>query len=158
MDPRRSFYLGSMAGSHNASRRRWGNVGGIVLAVALVLGFGLARVLGGVPDPPTSTCDDPIPWDAAASVEGETAAIAGPVAAASFQPDVGGAPTFLNLGNAHPDPDRFDVVIYEDVREGFEQPPEEAFEGEVVCVQGRVRDRDGVPQMILESSLSIVVR
>jgi hypothetical protein len=62
---------------------------------------------------------------------------------------VGGGPTFLNLGNPHPDPDRFDVVIYEDVRPAFDQPPEEAFAGAEVCVEGRVRDREGVPQIVL---------
>jgi hypothetical protein len=124
---------------------------GIVAAVLLGVGFGLSRTLGGVPDAPVATCDDPIDWHRAGEVVGERAAIAGPVTAGSFATDVGGEPTFLNLGNPHPDPDRFDVVIYPDVRDRFDEPPEDALQGVDVCVQGEVRDRDGVPQIVLDN-------
>lgn len=135
------------AGQMEQRQRR--NLVGIVLGVLLVVGFGLSRVLGGAMGEPGPTCDDPIAWSDASTEVGRSSAIVGPVADASFEPDVGGAPTFLNLGNAHPDPDRFDVVIYEDVRERFDAPPEDALVGEHVCVLGEVRDRDGVPQTIL---------
>jgi hypothetical protein len=131
--------------------RRLRTILGIVVGVLLVAGFGLGRVLGGVTgDGPVSTCDDPLSWDAASGFLGEHAAVAGPVAAVSHEPGVGGAPTFVNLGNAHPDADRFDVVIYDTVRQRFEQPPE-ALEGADVCVRGQVRDRDGVPQIVLDA-------
>ncbi len=130
--------------------RRKGNLVGIVLGVLLVVGFGLSRVLGGVMGEPAATCDDPVTWQDAAQEVGRSSAIVGQVVDAAFEPDVGGAPTFLNLGNAHPDPERFDVVIYEDVRERFDSAPEEVFLGEYVCVLGEVRDRDGVPQIILQ--------
>jgi hypothetical protein len=124
---------------------------GVVAAVLLGVGFGLSRTLGGVPDAPVTTCDDPTDWRRAGEVVGERAAIAGPVVDGTFATDVGGEPTFLNLGNPHPDTDRFDVVIYPDVRERFDEPPEAAFDGREVCVQGVVRDRDGTPQIILEN-------
>jgi hypothetical protein len=124
---------------------------GIVVAILAGVGFGLGRTIGGVPDAPVTTCDDPLPWASAAAHVGERAAVSGPVAAAAHEPDVGGEPTFLNLGNAHPDPDRFDVVIYPDVRERFDPPPEDAFGGREICVQGEIRDRDGVPQIILDN-------
>jgi hypothetical protein len=127
------------------------NIVGIVLAVVLVVGLGLSRVLGGVMGEPGPTCDDPIAWHDAAREVGRQSAIVGPVVAASFEPDIGGAPTFLNLGSAHPEPERFDVVIYDDVRERFDRPPEQVLVGEYVCVLGEVRDRDGVPQIILDS-------
>lgn len=123
---------------------------GIGVAVVLVVGFGLSRVLGGTGTSQVATCDDPVAWHSAGEVVGSVAAVAGPVAAASYAPDVGGGPTFVNLGNAHPDPDRFDVVIYEDLRPAFDQPPERAFLGTEICVEGRVRDRDGVPQIVLQ--------
>ena len=116
----------------------------------LFIGFGVGRLLGGVPEGPAWTCDDPLAWDRAHQAVGERAAIVGPVVAATHEPELGGGPTFLNLGNPHPEEPRFDVVIYEDVRERFEQPPEQALEGAEVCVQGRVRDRDGVPQIVLD--------
>jgi hypothetical protein len=124
---------------------------GVLAAVLLGVGFGLSRTIGGVPDAPLSTCDDPTPWEAAADLVGERAAIVGVVAAAAYEPDVGGEPTFVNLGNAHPDPDRFDAVIYPDVRERFDEPPEDMLPGVEVCVQGEIRDRDGVPQIIVDN-------
>lgn len=70
---------------------------------------------------------------------------------ATHEPEVDGGPTFLNVGNPHPDPDRFDVVIFEDIRDRFDRPPEDLFDGRDICVLGRVRDRDGVPQIILDN-------
>lgn len=129
---------------------RKGNLVGIVLGVLLVAGFGLSRVLGGVMGEPAPTCDDPITWQDAEQEVGRSSAIVGQVVDANFEPDIGGAPTFLNLGNAHPQPERFDVVIYEDVRERFDRAPEDALLEEYVCVLGEVRERDGVPQIILQ--------
>lgn len=132
--------------------RRVRTVVGLGVAALLFLGLVVGRLLGGVVhDGPVTTCDDPLPWDAAATAVGERAAVAGPVAATAREPDVGGAPTFLNLGNPHPDPERFDVVIYRDVRERFEAAPAAALDGAVVCVEGHVRQRDGVPQIVLEA-------
>ncbi len=130
--------------------RRVRNIVGIALGVVLVVGFGLSRVVGGagLGGDPAATCDDPVRWDQAGEVVGQVSAIVGPVVAATTAEDIGGAPTFLNLGNAHPAPERFDVVIYEDVREGFDASPE-ALQGRNVCVRGEVRERDGVPQIVL---------
>ncbi len=131
--------------------RRVRNVLGIAVGVLLVAGFGLGRVLGGVTGSgPASTCEDPVAWHMAGQLVGEAGAVEGPVSAVSHEPDVGGAPTFINLGNAHPEQDRFDVVVYEDVRDRFETPPEE-LEGARVCVRGQIRDRDGVPQIVLDA-------
>lgn len=133
--------------------RRVRTIVGVGVAVLLFVGFGVGRLFGGVgtlTDGPRWTCDDPLPWSRAEVAVGDPAAVVGTVAAASHEPDVGGGPTFLNLGNPHPDPDRFDVVIYEDARARFDEPPEQALEGVEVCVQGRVRDRDGVPQIVLD--------
>lgn len=130
--------------------RRRGNLVGIVLGILLVIGFGLSRVLGGVMGEPAPTCDDPVPWHEATQEVGRSSAIVGQVADANLEPEVGGAPTFVNLGNAYPDPERFDVVIYDDVRERFEGPPEDLLVDEYVCVLGEVQERDGVPQIVLQ--------
>lgn len=132
-------------------QRRVRTLVGVGVAVLLFVGLGVGRLLGGVSEGgPAWTCEEPLAWDRAEQAVGQRAAIVGHVVAATREPDVGGAPTFLNLGAAHPDPDRFDVVIYEDVRERFDAPVEHALEGTEVCVQGRVRDRDGVPQIVLD--------
>lgn len=134
-------------------KRGWQNAVGIAVAVLFVIGFGLSRVIGGAGtgDGPAATCDDPVTWQQAGDLDGRATAIVGPVVRVSHEPEVGGGPTFLNLGNPHPDPDRFDVVIYEDVRDRFDRPPEDLFDGREICVLGRVRDRDGVPQIILDN-------
>ncbi len=116
----------------------------IVLAVVAI---GLGRTLSEAPGDPVD-CDDPVAWDAAGQVVGESAAIEGPVTDVTHAPEVGGAPTFLNLGAAHPEEPRFDVVVYEDTREAFDAPLED-LEGATVCVVGEVRTRDGVPQIVL---------
>lgn len=135
-------------------RRRLADAAGIGFAVLLVAGFGLSRVWGDA-GAPAATCADPVAWQEAGDLVGQPAAVTGPVADATYAPEVGGAPTFLNLGNPHPDANRFDVVVYDDVRDEFAEPPEQAFAGARVCVTGTVRERDGVPQVVLDSSLSI---
>ena len=133
--------------------RRARTIVGLGVAVLLFVGFGVGRLFGGTnpfANGAAPTCEEPLSWDRAGQAVGQVAAIVGPVVAASHQPDVGGGPTFLNLGNPHPEEPRFDVVIYEDVRERFDTAPEQAFEGTEVCVQGRIRDRDGVPQIVLD--------
>lgn len=129
---------------------------------ALILGAGLAfsRIPGGPAvlfsdDRPT--CEDPTPWDEARQAAGGTAAVAGPVAHATYEPDVEGEPTFVNLGRAYPEPERFDVVIFPDVRDQWEAPPEEAVSGERVCVRGLVNVRDGVAQIVLEAREDLVI-
>jgi hypothetical protein len=124
---------------------------GVALAVLVGVGFGLSRTVGSVPDAPVTTCEDPLDWRRAGEVVGARAAVAGEVVAGTHASEVAGSPTFLNLGSPHPDPDRFDIVIYPDVRERFDTPPEDAFTGRRVCVQGEVRDREGVPQIILDN-------
>ena len=134
-------------------QRRVRTIVGVALGVLLVIGFGASRLLAGLPadgggGPPP--CDEAIAWDDTDGVVGRSAAVVGPVADAAFAPDVGGEPTFLNLGAAHPDPDRFDIVVYADVREGFADRLEERFVGRTVCVRGEVREREGVPQIVLD--------
>lgn len=136
--------------------RQLGGLAAAGIAVAAVT-IAIARVVGGAGDAGPS-CADPIDWRDAAVHEGRAAAVRGPVADVTYAPDVGGEPTFANLGNAHPDPERFDVVIYADARQGFDDPPEDTLPGETVCVVGQIRMRDGVPQIIVDTHLSIVVQ
>jgi hypothetical protein len=123
----------------------------LALAVAGARLFGQTAEHGG-------SCEAPLAWDQAAGRAGQQAAVEGRVAATAYVPDVGGEPTFLNLGNPHPNPQRFDVVIYGDLREGFDASPENQFADRDVCVVGRVRLRDGVPQIVLRSPAAIITR
>jgi hypothetical protein len=123
-----------------------------VLVAVAVVGFAVARVVGeadsggGAP----ARCDEPVAWHEAGEVREQSAAVVGPVAEVTHAPDVGGQPTFVNLGAAHPAEPRFDVVVYEDVAEQFDEPLAE-LEGAAVCALGEVRERDGVPQTVLDA-------
>ncbi|QBI20947.1 hypothetical protein ER308_16115 [Egibacter rhizosphaerae] len=149
-----------MGRNEEGSRRRWGNIAGIALGVVLVIGVGFGRIGGTLPiggdTDPRASCDDPVAWDAVDGHEvGTEVAVEGPVEAASTEPDLGGAPTFLNLGNAYPDEPRFDVVVYESEREGLGFDPEQALPGERICAVGELDERDGVPQIVLPAPGSL---
>lgn len=129
----------------------------------MVIGLGLGRMGDTLPiggdSGERASCDDPVAWDEVRLDDvGREVAVEGPVAAATTEPDVGGAPTFVNLGNPFPSEPRFDVVIYEDVRDGLDADPEDALPGEVICAAGELDARDGVPQIVLPSPLSLEVR
>ena len=133
-----------------ARRERWRNIAGVTFGILLVVSFGLSRVGGGIaPDDAVATCEDPLAWQEAAEHVGARGAVAGPVAAVDTAEDVGGEPTFLNLGAPYPDEPRFDVVVYADVREAIDLDLA-ALEGEVVCAAGTIGSRDGVAQIVVE--------
>lgn len=116
-----------------------------------VLAVAAARVAGELGDrAPPARCEEPIPWDQAADSVGRSAAVVGPVAEVTRAADVGGQPTFINLGAAHPERPRFDVVVYDDVAARFEEPLT-GLAGETVCAIGEVGQRDGVPQTIIDA-------
>lgn len=118
-------------------------LGVLVIAVARLFGG-----LGGGPQP--VRCDEPVGWDAAAEAVGRSAAVVGPAVAVTRADDVGGQPTFINLGAPHPEEPRFDVVVYDDVATQFDEPLAD-LAGETVCAVGEVRERDGVPQTVIDS-------
>lgn len=120
-------------------------VGAGVLAIAVARLFG---ELGG--GAPPVRCDEPIAWDEAAEAIGRSAAVAGPAVAVTRAEEVGGQPTFINLGAPHPEQPRFDVVVYDDVATRFDEPLA-GLAGETVCAVGEVRERDGVPQTIIDA-------
>lgn len=128
--------------------------------VVLVVGAGMAasRMPGGLPTGGgDASCSDPVAWDEAATHDGQRVAVTGPVADATYEPDVEGEPTFVNVGNTYPDGDRFDVVIFPDVRAQRAAPPENELPGERVCVIGEVDVRDGVPQIVLRDATDLAV-
>jgi hypothetical protein len=141
-------------------RDRLRTVAGIALAVFVVVVFGLSRIggLGGLGDAPAATCEDPLAADATSLRAGQVTAVTGVVARVSYEPEVGGAPTFVNLGESYPHPDRFDVVVYEDVTDRFGVGPDPAWEGRELCVRGQLRERDGVLQIVLSDPAEIELR
>lgn len=137
--------------SGTSSNRKWLMIGALVAAVLMGigrLGAGLIETSGpgSTPEP---ECASAIAWDDAEAHDGDRETVRGPVVGAVYAENVNGRPTFLNLGRDHPDPDRFTVVIWNDIRVRFDQPPERLFAGQEICVAGEIQMREGSPQIEL---------
>lgn len=133
-------------------------------ALLLVVGaaFLLARVIpeggGGEGGGPPVDADLP-GYEAAEAADhvGEVARVCGTVASASWAREVGGRPTFLNLGRPYPD-QLFTVVIWGEDRERFDAPPERRWAGRRVCVAGRITTHEGTPRIVVRRPAQIGAR
>ena len=101
---------------------------------------------------------DWIEWTQAVAHAGESLTVCGPVASAHFASDSNGQPTFLNIGNAYPDPQRFTVVIWGRNRGNFDPLPEEAYLEKEICVTGEIELYQGMPEIEVESPAQILIR
>jgi micrococcal nuclease len=102
-------------------------------------------------------CANAIAWPEAKSYVGQQVTVQGPLAGAKYARTSRGKPTFLDIGNPYPSPDRFTVLIWGDARDAFPSPPEQMYAGKTVCVTGMVEDYEGGPEIIVSSPASIVV-
>jgi hypothetical protein len=93
----------------------------------------------------SARCRSAIPWQEARQVAGMVAEVKGPVVGTRYARSRTGRPTFLDLGNAFPDPNRFTAVIAGRNRGRFGMP-ERRYRGRTICVIGRVTLVRGVPQ------------
>jgi len=88
-----------------------------------------------------------ISWSEAKYHIGERTTVCGPVVDATWASGSNGKPTFLNLGNPYPNPDRFTVVIWIQNRSNFPQAPEDYYLGKTICVTGLITEYNGIPQI-----------
>lgn len=151
--------LSSSDRSRGFGNSKWLMIGALVAAVLMGvarLGSGLIDSGGSssVPDP---DCSSAIAWENSADFEGEMLTVQGPVVGAAHIENASGQPTFLNVGQDHPDPDRFTVVIWNDVRVQFDQRPEMLFSGQDICVSGEIAIHDdGSTQIVLDRPGAII--
>lgn len=96
----------------------------------------------------------PLPATEANGHVGERAEVCGTVVEGVQATDIGGRPTFLNLGDAHPDQD-FTALIWASDRPKWASPPETLYEGRSICVTGTVESHEGTPQIIVSSPQQI---
>jgi len=87
---------------------------------------------------------------------GERTAVYGTVVSTKYASESNGKPTFLNMGYAHPNPDRFTVVIWEENRGKFPQPPEDYYNGKTIYVSGLIVLYNGVPEIEVTSPSQIL--
>jgi hypothetical protein len=99
----------------------------------------------------------PVAPDAAGEYVGQRAEVCGAVAEVVRVPDVGGKPTFVNLGGEHPD-QAFTAVIWAEARRRWDTAPEELYRGRSICVTGIVERHEGTPQIVVSSPRQIRLR
>jgi len=116
------------------------------------------------PNNPTTTHSTPvipsdvIQWHEARKHIGERITVCGPVVSTKWASASGGSPTFLNIGNAYPDTNRFTVVIWKDYRKNFKFLPETYYQGKNICVTGLITEYEGIPEMEVRSQDEIEVK
>jgi len=94
---------------------------------------------------------DAISWDEAKNHIGERTTVYGPVVDTCYASGSSGKPTFLNMGNPYPDPNRFTVVIWNENRGKFSQPPEDYYDGKTIYVSGLIVPYDGAAEIEVTS-------
>ncbi|MCS3659909.1 hypothetical protein [Salinibacter ruber] len=98
-----------------------------------------------------------MPLEAAAQHIGERPKICGDVAEVTYAPEIGGKPTFINLGEKHPN-QPLTTLIWGENRARWPQPPEVHYGGETICVTGEADLHEGTPQIVVSSPKQIQVR
>jgi hypothetical protein len=100
-----------------------------------------------------------VSWSEAAAHVGQSVALDGPVASASYRPDVSGQPTFVNLGRDYPDPTRAQLVVWGEHRAGFPgaSPETMLHAGVRVCARGTLTSYNGVLEIIISSASEVTV-
>jgi hypothetical protein len=109
------------------------------------------------PSATSTACSGAVSWQRARSLVGQRATVRGRVVDSYFARSSSGQPTFLNMGNAYPNPSRFTVVIWRENRGSFGGSPETRFRGRTLCVTGLVQMYGGAPEIIARARTQIRV-
>jgi hypothetical protein len=131
----------------------------IVVVIAVLSSFA-AAAFAARPLKRTSvavSCRGAVSWRRAVSLEGRVATLSGRVASTKFAASSSGSPTFLDVGNPYPNPNRLSLVIWIEDRLAFGRP-EIRFRGHTICVRGLVSDYDGSPEIVLRSPSQIRIK
>jgi len=108
--------------------------------------------------PPVIGVSDTINWDEAATYIGEYKTVCGPVVDTHYAASSNGRPTFLNLGQPYPKPNRFTVVIWGRNRDKFSTSPEQLYSGVTICVSGLIEEYRGIPETEVSEPSQIEIR
>ena len=128
----------------------------LILGALLVVGLIFSRVIVG----PGSHGNGPAvvvdPYEAGEYV-GDRAEVCGTVASVSHARQIGGEPTFINLERDHPN-QPFTAVIWNEDRPAWDEPPEQRYANQEICVTGTIDMHDGTPQIVVSDPRQIAVR
>jgi hypothetical protein len=86
---------------------------------------------------------------------GSRKTVCGFVAGTRYVRSSRGRPTFLNFERPYPD-QVFTVVIWEEDRSAFADPPERLFDQRRACATGTVSEYEGVPQISSPQRVMII--
>jgi hypothetical protein len=86
---------------------------------------------------------------------GETATVCGSVVSTRYAASTKGQPTFLNLDKPYPN-QIFTILIWGNNRSKF-GAPESDYKGKRVCVNGRIAEYRGVPQIVADDPQQIKI-
>lgn len=87
---------------------------------------------------------------------GERTTVYGTVVSTKYAGGSSGKPTFLDMCYAYPDPNRFTVVIWDENRGKFPQPPEDYYDSKTIYVSGLIVLYNGVPEIEVTSPSQIL--
>jgi len=92
----------------------------------------------------------------AAKYVGKSVTVCGRVALADYVVSSIGRPTYLNLDRPYPN-HIFTVIIWGENRSSFPTPPEKAYSGKKICVNGTVTSFQEEPQIVVTIPSQITV-
>ena len=87
---------------------------------------------------------------------GERTTVYGTVVSTKYAVESSGKPTFLNMCYDYPNENGFTVVIWDDNRAKFPQPPEDYYDSKTIYVSGLIVLYDGVPEIEVTSPSQIL--
>lgn len=106
----------------------------------------------------TETKPSYIPWNTAKDHIGEYIKVCGPVSNVTWATASKGKPTFINIGNAYPNPNRFVALIWNENRAQYENMINSMYYGRNVCVTGLIKLYSGIPEIEVTSPSQIEIR
>lgn len=121
----------------------------LVLSALLIAGLFASRHLVG-PLSGGHASVGPVSDQEADEHVGERAEVCGRVVDVTWARDIGGRPTFINLGGEHPE-QSFTAVIWEDDRPGWRVAPEDQYLDRTICVTGKIQVHEDTPQIVVSS-------
>ncbi len=90
----------------------------------------------------------------AAKYLGDSVTVCGKIYGGKFLENAKNQPTFLNIGAAYPN-QLLTIVIWGDTRKLFPYKPEEELKDKTVCINGRIDEFKGKPQIVIYSPVQL---
>ena len=121
------------------------------------------KMMPSAPSSPTKTAAqlataEGVDWTQAQDLIGQELTVCGQVAGTIYAERSSGGPTFLNMGNDYPNPERVQIVIWERHRRSFPAPPHVLYDGKSICVDGMIELYNGVPEIEVSRPLQIRIQ